>query len=138
MDIPAALHNFVEVSSRPYQCLNNVNEENELLLFDRVPLNVENGSFYKLANIDYAAASTCVEHISLLVTEPSAYNWREFPVDHYDLKNDIDGSVKSSRKFILTPSCFWFKDVGTIEDHDEDAFYIWSRLICAYYDNFEF
>ena len=38
----------------------------------------------------------------------------------------------------MTPSCLWSKDVGTIEDHDEDAFYIWSRLICAYYDDFEF
>ena len=85
------------------------------------------------------AASTYVEHISPLVTEPSAYNWRDFPVNHYDLGNDIDGSVKSRKsKFILTPSCFWFKDVGTIEDHNEDVFYIWSRLICAYYDNFEF
>ena len=79
-----------------------------------------------------------MEHISPSVTEPSAYNWREFPVDHYDLENEIDGSVKSSRKFILTPSCFWFKDVGTIEDHNEDAFYIWSRLICGFNEDFEF
>lgn len=106
VDIPEALHDFVEVSSRLYQCFNNVNEENEILLVDQVPSNVTGASFYKLANIDYTAASTCVEHISPLVTEPSAYNWRDFPVNHYDLENDIDGSVKSSHKFILTPS--WF------------------------------
>ena len=79
-----------------------------------------------------------MEHIPPSVTEPSAYNWRDFPVNHYDLGKDIDGSVKSSCKSILTPFCFWFKDVGTIEDHNEDAFYICSRRVCAYYDNFEF
>lgn len=151
VDIPEAFHDFVEVCSRLSEAdtfstdvlssldkliFDDINEDNELLFVDQGPWNVTDARLSELANINYATASTYNEHISLLVTKPSAYNWKDFTVINYDLENDINESVKSSCQFILTPSWFWFNDVDTIEDHNEDAFYILSRLICRDYDNF--